>query len=158
MRSNWMMGVAGAALALVVVALLGAGTAYSKPGRGGCHGHGKGAGLDRLEAKLAELELDADTRAAAARVLEQARADRAGRRDEMRDARRALHELLEREQPAVDQVMAQADAVGALQTEAHKAKLRTMLELRALVGAEQWQELKGSLHHRHGHDEPMGKS
>jgi Spy/CpxP family protein refolding chaperone len=149
MRSNWMMGAAGAALALVVVALLGAGTAYSKPGHGGCHGHDEGARLDRLEAKLAELELDVDTRAAAARVLEQARTESATRRDAMHDARRALHELLEQEEPAVDRVMAQADVVGALQTEAHKAKLRTMLELRALVGAEQWKELEGSLRHRH---------
>jgi Spy/CpxP family protein refolding chaperone len=156
MRSNWMMGAAGAALALVVVALLGAGTAYSKPGHGSCHGHGKGARLDRLEAKLAELELDVDTRAAAARVLEQARTEGEARRDEMRDARRALHELLEQEQPAVDQVMAQADVLGALETEAHKAKLRTMLELRALLDAEQWQELKGTLRHRHG--ERMEKS
>lgn len=151
-----MMGAAGAAFALVVVALLGAGTAYSKPGHGGCHGHGKRGGLDRLEAKLAELDLDVDTRAAAARVLEQARTDREARGDEMRDARRALRELIDQEEPALDQVMAQADTVGALETEAHKAKLRTMLELRALVGAEQWQELKGSLRHRHG--ERMEKS
>jgi Spy/CpxP family protein refolding chaperone len=158
MRSNWMMGLTGAVLALVVVALVGAGTAYSKPGHSGCHGHGKGARLDRLEAKLAELELDADTRAAAARVLEQARTEGDARRDEMRDARRALHELLAQDTPAVEQVMAQADALGALQTEAHKAKLRTLLELRALVGPEQWQELRDSLH-RHGQKgERMEKS
>jgi Spy/CpxP family protein refolding chaperone len=151
-----MMGVVGAVLALVVVALLGAGTAYSKPGHGGCHGHGKGARLDRLEAKLADLELDVDTRAAAARVLEQARSERETQRDEVRAARHALHELLEQETPVVEQVMAQAEALGALETEAHKAKLRTMLELRALLGAEQWQELKGSL--RHGKGERMEKS
>jgi len=156
MRSNWMMGAAGAVLALVVVVLLGAGTAYSKPGHRGCHGHGKGAGLDRLEAKLAELELDADTRAAAARVLEEARTEGEARHEDKREARRALHALLEQEAPAVDEVMAQADVVGALQTEAHKAKLRTMLELRALIGAEQWQELRGSLRHRRG--ERMEKS
>jgi Spy/CpxP family protein refolding chaperone len=156
MRSNWMMGVAGAVLALVVVALLGAGTAYSKPRHSACHGHGKGAGLDRLEAKLAELELDVDTRAAAARVLEQARTEREARHEQKREARRALHALLEQEAPVVEEVMAQADALGALQTEARKAKLRTLLELRALVGADQWQELQGALRHRHG--ERMEKS
>jgi len=155
MRSNWMMGATGAVLALVVVALLGASTA-AKPRHAGCHGHGKGAHLDRLEAKLAELELDVETRAAAARVLEQARTERETRRDEMRDARRALHELLEQEQPALESVLAQADAIGALETEAHKSKLRTMLELRSLLGAEQWQALKGSLHH--GRGERMEKS
>jgi Spy/CpxP family protein refolding chaperone len=154
MRSNWMAGATGAALALAVVALLGAGMAHSKPGHGSCHGkHGK---LDRLEAKLAELDLDTDTRAAAAQVVERARSESEAQREEMRDARNALRELLEQETPAVDQVMAQADALGALQTEAHKAKLRTMLELRALVGSEQWQELKGSLRHPRG--ERMEKS
>jgi Spy/CpxP family protein refolding chaperone len=155
MRSNWMLGAAGAALALVVVALLGASTALSKPRHAGCHGHGKGH-VDRLEAKLAELELDAGTRAAAAQVLERARTEGETRRDEIRDGRRALHELLEQEQPALEAVLAQADAIGALETEAHKSKLRTMLELRALLGAEQWQALKGSL--RHGHRERMEKS
>ena len=151
MRSNWMMGLGGAVLALVVVALLGAGTAYSKPRHGGCHGYGKGARLDRLEAKLAELPLDADTKAAAARVLEQARADREARHDEMRDARRALHELLAKDEPALDAVMAQADTLGALQTEAHKSKLRTLLELRSLVGPEQWKALRESLRQGRGH-------
>ena len=151
-----MMGAAGAAFALVVVALLGAGMAHSKPGHAGCHGHGKRGSLDRLEAKLAELDLDTDTRAAAAQLIETARTEGDARREAMRDARHALHELLEQEAPAVDQVMAQADTLGALQTEAHKAKLRIMLELRALVGAEQWQELEGSLRHRHG--ERMEKS
>jgi Spy/CpxP family protein refolding chaperone len=89
-------------------------------------------------------------------VLEQARSERETQRDEVRAARHALHELLEQETPVVEQVMAQAEALGALETEAHKAKLRTMLELRALLGAEQWQELKGSLRHRKG--ERMEKS
>jgi Spy/CpxP family protein refolding chaperone len=150
MRSNWMMGAAGAVLALVVVVLLGAGMAESKPGRA-CHGHGKGAHLDRIEAKLAELELDAETRAAAEQVIAAARAESEARREEMADARRALHDLLEQEAPAVDAVMAQADAVGALQTESHKAKLRTMLELRSVLGPEHWGELEGSFHgHRDG--------
>jgi len=156
MRNNWMMGAAGAVLALVVVALLGASTAFSKPRHAGCHGHGKGAHLDRLEAKLAELELDVETRAAVARVLEQARTERETRRDEMRDARRALDELLDQEQPALEPVLAQADAIGALETEAHKSKLRTMLELRSLLGAEQWQALKGK--RSHGRGERMEKS
>ena len=154
-----MAGLAGAALALAVVALVGAGTAYSKPGQRGCHGRGEGARLERLEAKLAELALDADTRAAAARVLEQAKSESAARRDEKRDARRALHELLEQDAPALDQVMAQADVLGALETEAHKAKLRTKLELRALLGPDQWQELRDAFRkHGHGRHERMEKS
>jgi Spy/CpxP family protein refolding chaperone len=157
MRGNWMTGSTGAAVALALVALLGAGTALSKSRDGGCRGHhGKGSYLDRLEAKLDDLGLEAETRAAAAQVVEQARAERETRRDVEREARRALHELLEQEAPAPEQVMAQADAIGALETESHKAKLRTMLELRSLLGAEKWQELQGSLRHRRG--EPVDES
>jgi Spy/CpxP family protein refolding chaperone len=157
MRSKWKMGATGAVLALVVVALLGAGTALSKPRHGGCHGHGQGARLDRLEEKLAEFDRSMRTRAAGARVIEQARTEReTRRRAEMRAARSALHELLEQDTPAVEQVMAQADALGALETEAHKSKLRTMLEMRALLGTEQWQSLEDSLRHRRG--ERMEKS
>jgi Spy/CpxP family protein refolding chaperone len=144
-----MMGAAGAVFALVVVVLLGAGMAESREGRG-CRGHGKGARFDTLGAKLAELELDAQTRAAAQQVIATARTESEARREELSAARRALHDLLEQDAPAVDAVMAQADAVGALETESHKAKLRTMLELRSLLGPEQWSELKGALHHRHG--------
>jgi Spy/CpxP family protein refolding chaperone len=144
-----MMGAAGAVFALVVVVLLGAGMAQSREGRG-CHGHGKGARFDKLEAKLAELELDEQTRAAAQQVIATARTESEARREELSAARTALHDLLEQDAPAVDAVMAQADAVGALETESHKAKLRTMLELRSLLGPEQWSELEGALHHRHG--------
>src|SRR5687767_15650825 len=111
MKSNWVMGATGAVLALVVVALLGAGMAESKPRHGGCHGHGKGGRLDRIEAKLAGLELDAEKRAAVDQVIAQARAESEARREDTRDARRALRDLLEQEAPAVDQVMAQADAI-----------------------------------------------
>jgi Spy/CpxP family protein refolding chaperone len=150
-----MAGTAGAVLALVVVVLLGASMAESKDGRG-CHGHDKGARFDRMEAKLAELELDEQTRAAAQQVIATARTEGEARREELSDAKRALRELVEQE-AAVDAVMAQADAVGALQTEAHKAKLRTLLELRSLLGAEQWEELEGSFH-PHRHRDRMEKS
>jgi Spy/CpxP family protein refolding chaperone len=149
MRSNWMTGAAGAVLALVAVVLLGAGMASSKEGRG-CHGHGKCAHFERMEAKLAELQLDEQTRAAAQQVIATARAESETRREELREARRALHDLLEQDAPSLDAVMAQADAVGALQTESHKAKLRTLLELRSVLGPEGWSQLEGSFHHRHG--------
>jgi Spy/CpxP family protein refolding chaperone len=151
-----MAGAAGAVLALVVVALLGAGMAESKEGRG-CHGRDKGARFEKMEAKLAELELDEKTRAAAQQVIATAKTDSEARREELSEARSALRDLLEQEAPALDAVMAQADAVGALETESHKAKLRTMLELRGLLGPEQWDALKGSFHHRR-HRERMEKS
>jgi len=154
MRSNWLMGAAGAVLALGVVALLGASPAVPNARHGGaCDGRSPHA---RLEGKLGDLTLDADTRAKAEQLLAQARTDGKARWGELRDARRAMRDLLEQDSPAVEPLMAQADAIGALETEARKAKLRTMLELRALIGPEQWQALKSSLHHERG--EPMEKS
>jgi Spy/CpxP family protein refolding chaperone len=147
MRSNWTSGLAGAVVAVVAIALLGAGMAESRPKRG-CHGHGHDGRLDRLVAKLADLGLDTQTRAAAAQVIEQARAEGEEQRDEAREARRTLHELLQQDPPAVEQVMAQADTVGALETERRKAKLRTLLELRALLTPEQWEQLHERRHRR----------
>ena len=158
MRTKGMMGLAGATLALVVVLLLGAGMAESKPRHRGCH-DGANARFDRLEEKLAALELDDQTRASAEQVLARARAESESQREAKREARRMLHDLLDQEQPVVEQVMAQADALGALETEAHKAKLRTKLELRALLGPDQWQELRDAFRkHRHGRHERMEKS
>jgi Spy/CpxP family protein refolding chaperone len=154
MRSNFLVGAAGAALALGVVALLGASPGMPNPRHGAaCHG---GSPHARLEARLGDLALDADTRAKAEHLLAQARTEGKSRWEELRDARRAMRDLLEQDTPAVEPLMAQADAIGALETEAHKAKLRTLLELRALLGPEQWQALKSSLHHERG--EPMEKS
>jgi Spy/CpxP family protein refolding chaperone len=147
MRSNWTSGLAGAVVAFVAIALLGAGMAESKPKRG-CHGHGPSGRLDRLEGKLADLGLDTETRAAAARVIEQARAEAEERRDQAREERHALRELMQQDPPAVEQVMAQADTLGALETERRKAKLRTLLELRALLTSEQWEQLHERRHRR----------
>jgi Spy/CpxP family protein refolding chaperone len=159
MRTKGMMGLAGATLALLVVLLLGAGMAESKPRHRGCHEHGANARFDRLEEKLAALELDDQTRASAEQVLARARAESESQREAKREARRVLRELLDQEQPVVEQVMAQADALGALETEAHKAKLRTKLELRALLGPDQWQELRDAFRkNRHGRHERMEKS
>ena len=156
MRSNGMMGVVGAALALVVVALLGASTPLSRSRHGACHEHGPNARFDRLEAELGKLALATDTRAAAEHLLAQARTDREAHREQMRDAHQALRELLEQDTPALEPVLAQADAIGALGTEAHKAQLRTMIELRSLLSPEQWQALRASL--RDGRSAPMEKS
>lgn len=155
MRTNWIPGAAGAALATAAVILLGAGMAQSMPRGHGCHGHERGGErFDRLEAKLAELPLDADTRAAAEQVIARARSESESRRDAMREARRTLHELLEQESPPVAQVMGQADELGVLESEARKTKLRMKLELRALLGPEQSKALRDAFrrerHHRHG--------
>jgi Spy/CpxP family protein refolding chaperone len=53
-----------------------------------------------------------------------------------------MRTLLEADKPDVNAVLAQADSVGALKTEARKAQLRNLLAIRALLTAEQWTDLK----------------
>jgi len=135
MRSNFLKGAAGAVLALGVVALLGASPGMPNPRHGGaCHGRSPQA---RLEAKLGDLALDADTRAKAEQLLAQARTDSKARWDELRDARRAMRDLLEQDAPAVEPLMAQADAIGALETELQKNRLRAILDIREQLSPEQ---------------------
>jgi Spy/CpxP family protein refolding chaperone len=55
---------------------------------------------------------------------------------------------LEHENPDEAAVMAQADAIGALKTEAQKHRLRTMLQVRALLTPEQRTKLLDMLRAR----------
>jgi len=150
---QWMLGAAGAALAFTAVALLGAGAALSSPGRGGCH---EGAPRARLEERLDALALAPETRAAAEQVLAQARSEGQERWTKLRDARRALRDLLAQDSPALEPVLAQADAIGALETERLEAKLRTMLQLRSVLGPEVWQQLRDTFGPERG--APLEKS
>jgi Spy/CpxP family protein refolding chaperone len=145
-KHSWKKKAGVGALALAVAGVLGAGAAFARPpghhgGPGGRGGHGSCGGYERLSDKIDDLGLDAEKQAAADQVLEQARAARKAQRAEMRAAREQMRALLAQDAPAVEAVMAQADAIGALETKAHKERLQTMLSLRSIVGAERWKEL-----------------
>jgi Spy/CpxP family protein refolding chaperone len=71
---------------------------------------------------------------------------RAGNPPAIRQAHEALRALLEQDQPDADAAMAQADNLGALETERRKADLKALLQVRALLGPECWAELSSALH------------
>jgi Spy/CpxP family protein refolding chaperone len=136
MRSKQAFRFGPAALGLAV-AILATVPADAGPGRGGPHGHG----VERLERRVERLSLDEDKQAAVQEVLDAARAAEEATRQDIRDAHEAMRELLAAENPDEAAVMAQADRIGSLQLDAHKERLRTLLALRRLLTAEQWEAL-----------------
>lgn len=159
-RSRILFGVVGG-LALAATTGLAA-TAMEKPGGGECGGGGSGHGgpggpsLERLERKIERLDLGAEQEKAAYTILDQARGEQRARRDAMRSAHERMRELLSQEAPDAAAVEAQADAIGALHTEAQKAHLRTLLSLRPLMTPEQWQALQ-TKRGPHGRGAPDGE-
>ncbi|MCG8591783.1 MAG: Spy/CpxP family protein refolding chaperone, partial [Proteobacteria bacterium] len=128
----------------VVTAVALAGGAAARPGGGGGEGCGpRGGGkLDRIERSVERLDLDEETRSSVYSVLDASRDEDRELRREMREAREQMRSLMDAEQPDTEAIFAQADAIGALRTEAQKQKLRTMIELRQLLSPEQWRELR----------------
>jgi Spy/CpxP family protein refolding chaperone len=104
-------------------------------GRGRRHEHRRGPPpIDRILAEHAErLGLDADTRARIHAVADASREEADALRDRIHELHRQMREILRSDAPDEDAVMRQADAIGAAETEAHKHRLRTMLEIRALL-------------------------
>jgi Spy/CpxP family protein refolding chaperone len=62
-----------------------------------------------------------------------------------------MRRLLDGESPKLDDVMQWADRIGAAETELKKRRLRTMLEIRALLTPEQRQKLVQIFEERRGH-------
>lgn len=120
---------------------------------GGCR-HGQP--LKRLESRLDGLGLPQETLDSAHALLDKAREDSRGIHGQIRDARDQMQELMRAEKPDIDAVLAQADTVGGLETSAKKARLKTVLELRAMLTPDQWAQLQAPLpgekeHHKKGH-------
>jgi Spy/CpxP family protein refolding chaperone len=107
-----------------------------EPGRGGWrHGHRRGPPpIERvLEEHAERLALDADTQAAIRAIADASRAEADAHRARLRELHVQMRELLRGDAPDVDAVMRQADAIGAAETQEAKHRLRTMLEIRALL-------------------------
>ena len=127
-------------LALFVACLLAA-PALAGPTPGD-NTPGRGPNLDQLERALEGLDLDPTARDSALEVLDAARAEsRQGRRKRIA-AVRALNDLLSQAAPDEDAVMAQVEVLGAAQIERSKLHLRTLLDLREVIGDEAWQALR----------------
>jgi Spy/CpxP family protein refolding chaperone len=127
------LAAAGLALAL----LPGAALAERSGG-----GRGPKPSFDHLLERHAErLGLD-DATQARIRAIADARREEGER---LAERVRALHgemrALLDQDAPDTDAVMRQAEAIGAAETEMHKQRLATLLEIRALLTPEQRREL-----------------
>ncbi len=137
MKGSWRGRAAVAAL--VAAGVAGAGGATAGPRGGGCGGGG--GGLAHLERRVAHAGLPAETSQAIYQRIDQARAEERSLEASLAGARDKMHDLLGEESANTDAVMAQADAVGALETQRRKLGLRTLAEIRTLVTPEQWRTL-----------------
>lgn len=125
--------------ALIVVAAMATGSsATAKPPHPG----------HRLECITERLDLDADTQAAVEAAIEESRSQAQALHDEVREAKRALHDLLSQEMPDQAAVMAHAQALGDLETDAMKHRVAALLQIRALLTPAQRAEMV-EMRHKH---------
>jgi Spy/CpxP family protein refolding chaperone len=94
-----------------------------------------------LERHADELGLDAAMQAKIRGIAAQARQQAQPALDELRSLHEGMHQLLVSDSPDSQQVMGQADRIGAAETQLRKQRLATMLEIRALLTPEQRQKL-----------------
>jgi Spy/CpxP family protein refolding chaperone len=150
--TTWTARGALAALALGAVGAVAAHQAAARPPGGGCHGHGGEAfGLERLEHRIGSLGLADETKQAVYQAIDQARVERRALDEKIRAAHERMRELLEQDRPEAEPVLAQADSIGALVTDARKAELRAMVAIRGLLTPEQWKALHERRHRRGEH-------
>jgi Spy/CpxP family protein refolding chaperone len=106
---------------------------------------------------IQKLGLDATQQKKVQAILDAAKPQREEIRGRMRQAFEDMRALLDQETPDQAAVLAQADRIGAISTEAHKAMLTTLLAVRAELTPEQRAKLKqemrehgpGRWHRRH---------
>jgi Spy/CpxP family protein refolding chaperone len=103
----------------------------------------------RLKQLIADLGLDEKTLTEVNQILEASQAERRELRRQRREAHQHMRTLLEQAEPDEATVMAQADTIGALETEAQKQRLRTILRVRAFLTPAQRAKLLELLRARH---------
>jgi Spy/CpxP family protein refolding chaperone len=115
----------------------------------------------RFEKLIEEINLDEKTLTEVKKILDASQAKHKELFGRLRAAHKRMRALLEQENPDEAAVMTQADSIGALETEARKQRLRTMLQVHALLTAEQRAKLLEKLrtrrppgrHRFRGHEE-----
>ena len=124
-----------AALVLCAVLCIAAAASAHPPGPP----DGPPGGL--VERNAERLGLSGDARAAVQAVVDASGARHAELSAKIDAARNAMRALLSKPIPDANAVMAQADAIGALETELHKNRLRAIMQIRALLSPAQRDEL-----------------
>jgi Spy/CpxP family protein refolding chaperone len=75
-------------------------------------------------------------------VLDDARNQQRALSDQIRAAHEAMRAALDAESPSLDAVLAQADSIGALETQSKKIELAALVKVRGLLTDAQWKELR----------------
>jgi len=134
-------------LFLAILMLAGSKLAFAQPGP---HGFRGGPGGERfakaIEENAERLGLSEQTMADVSAIVAEGREKEERLHDELRAARHKLRMLLSGKEPNDEAVMKQAERVGAIETDALKHRLRTLLRLRPLLTDAQLEALRG-LHH-----------
>ncbi len=119
----------------------------ASPALAGPHHGGPG----RLERQLEKLGLSDSQKVKVQAILDEAKPKREEVRGKMRAAFDEMRALLDQDSPSESAVLAQADKIGAIQTDAHKAMLTTLLAVRKELTPEQRAKLSAEMRkHRHG--------
>jgi Spy/CpxP family protein refolding chaperone len=90
-----------------------------------------------LDRHADELGLDDATRAKIDALVKNGRPAARARREQLHRERERLRALLSQLEPELDAVLAQADVIANVESEALKSRLRTTVEIRALLTPEQ---------------------
>jgi Spy/CpxP family protein refolding chaperone len=153
MQRHWNKGIAAVAVMLATAMIIATNATANR--HGGRSGHA--SMLGKVERGVENLELAPEARKSIDAILDQARTERRPLRDQLRAAHEQMRTTLDAESPSSDTVLAQADTIGALETQAKKRELQALIEVRQLLTAEQWRQLRtqrrpGRACH-HGHSE-----
>jgi Spy/CpxP family protein refolding chaperone len=144
------LNVSGFALALAPILVVGlalASASQARPPFGGHHRdhggphHGSHGPPGFLEEHADRIGLDDETRQAIEAIVDESRAQGQELREQLEGLHEEMRDLLDQETPDEATVMQQADAIGKLETELHKHRLRAMIKIRALHTPEQLEEL-----------------
>jgi Spy/CpxP family protein refolding chaperone len=119
MHGSWMKRSTVIAMLLAATTMI-AGAAVAER-RGGRHGHDRL--LRHIERGVERLELSADTKQAVYAALDEARGERRTLAEQLRAAHEQMRAVLDAPSPSLDAVLAQADSIGALETQATTIEL-----------------------------------
>lgn len=120
-------------------------SAWARPHGPDYQGPGRGGFPDQL---LEKVGVDQTTREEIATISKKSQVRAGELHEQIHTGRENLRSLLEQDAPKSDLVMKKVEEIGAIETEATKHRLTTMLSIRALLTPEQRAEL-AKLHDAH---------
>ncbi len=131
-----------------------------EPGsRGGQHDRGShGMGRMLANPKVAEaLGLSEEQTEELKKMHFKTRSREIDLQADVEKAKLKVHELMRQDEPAEDEVMSALDDAGAAQLALHKAKVKHMLKVRSLLGADKMKKIKEMARKHQGRRSPNGR-